>query len=98
MDYVDQNGHIVDHIDQHDELKPQLLAIVPPIAMNGHDVFVSKSEQDAVRASHGCAKDKSQIMGFKCCNSVGNGEINTDGESHGVVLSHSVCGSVKLQS
>ena len=52
VDYIDQNDHSVDHIDQHDELKPKLLAIVPPIAMNGHDVFLSKSEQDAVRSSH----------------------------------------------
>ena len=58
VDYIDQNDHIVDHIDQHDELKPQLLAIVPPIAMNGHDVFVPKSEYDAVRSSHSSAKDK----------------------------------------
>ena len=46
--------HIVDHMDQHYELKPKLIAIVPPItivspiAINGHDVFVPKSEQDAV--------------------------------------------------
>ena len=52
VDYIDQNDHIVDHIDEHDELKPQLPAIIPPIAMNGHDVFVPKSEQDAVRSSH----------------------------------------------
>ena len=49
VDYIEQNDHIVDHIDQHDKLNPQLLAIVPPIAMSGHDVFVPKSEQDAVR-------------------------------------------------
>ena len=55
VDYIDQN----DHIDQHDELKPHLLAIVPRIAMNGHGVFVPKSEQDAVRSSH--SKDKAWV-------------------------------------
>ena len=29
--------------------------------MNGHDVFVPKSEQDAVRSSHSSAKDKAWI-------------------------------------
>ena len=42
VDCSDQNDHIVDHIDQHDELNPQLFAIVPPIEMNDHDVFVPK--------------------------------------------------------
>ena len=60
-DYIDQNAHIVDHIDQHDELKPKLLAIVPPIAMNSHNVFVPKSEQDAVRSSHSSANDKAWV-------------------------------------
>ena len=69
MDYIDQNDHVIDHIDEHDELKPQLPAIIPPIAMNGHDDFVPKSEQDAVRSSHSSAKEKN--MGLKCCNSVG---------------------------
>ena len=41
VDHIDQKAHIFDHIDQHDELKPKLLAIVPPISMNGHDVFVA---------------------------------------------------------
>ena len=60
-DYIEQNDHIVDHNDRHDELKPQLFAIVPPIAMNSHDVLVPKSEQDAVRSSHSSAKDKAWI-------------------------------------
>ena len=61
VDHIDQKAHIVDHIDQHDKLKPKLLAIVPPISMNCHDVFVPKREQDAVRSSHSSAKDKSWI-------------------------------------
>ena len=61
MDHIDQNYHIVDHIDQHGELKPKLLAIVPPISMNGHDIFVPKIEQDAVR-SHSANRIK---HGFK---------------------------------
>ena len=52
MDYIDQKDYIADHIDQHDELKYKLLAIVPPIAMNGYDAFVPESEQNAVRWSH----------------------------------------------
>ena len=62
VDYSDQNDHIVDHIDQHDELKPQLLATVPPIAMNGYAVFVPKSEQNAVRSSHSSTKDKAWVF------------------------------------
>ena len=61
MDYIDKNDHIFYHIDEHVELKPQLPAIIPPIAMSGHDVFVPKSEQDAVRSSHSSAKEKTWV-------------------------------------
>ena len=84
MDYIYQNDHIVDHIDEHDELKPQLPAIIPPIAMNGHDVFVPKSEQDAVRSSHSWAKDKAWVSNVETVSE--KGEINTDGVITWVVL------------
>ena len=61
VDYIDQNDHFVDHVDQHEELKPKLLAIVPLIAMNGHDVFVPKSKKDAFRSSHSSANDKAWV-------------------------------------
>ena len=91
MDHIDQNDHIVDHIDQHDELKPKLLAIVPPIAMNGHDVCVPISEQDAVRSSHShdsSVKDEAWISDVATV--LERCEIDTNGVITWVVLIHSV--------
>ena len=75
-------------INIHDELKPKLLAIVPPIIMNGHDVFVPKSEQDAVRSFHSSANDKSWVSNVatvsaideidtKCVITWGGGGVNS---------------------
>ena len=68
---------MVDHIEQHGELKPKLLAIVSPISINIHDVFVPKREQDAVRSSHSNAKDKVWIS--DAAKVLEKGKIYTNG-------------------
>ena len=49
MEHIAQNDQIVDQIDQHDELKPKLLAIAPPVAMNGHDVCVPNIKPNKIK-------------------------------------------------
>ena len=44
--------------------------------MNGHDVFVPKSEKDAVRSSHSSAKDIAWVSNVATVSE--KGEINTD--------------------
>ena len=78
-------------------MKPKLLAIVLPLAMNGHDVFVPKSEQDAVRSSNSSANDKAWVANVAIV--LEKGEIDTKCVitwGGGGVLLKSVCESVKL--